>query len=68
MKKMPKPNTQIEKSSAFVEGIRAFQEGKQRRSNPYIETNPDLAVAWWNGWLTAAEGSNQTTPLSKDEP
>ncbi len=51
MKKIPKVITQEDRSVAFQEGRRAYQEGMQSWSNPYLGENEELIRAWLDGWL-----------------
>jgi hypothetical protein len=67
MKKTTKGITRLELSHAYEEGKDAF-EGKRRRAyNPYASTKQELAMAWWHGWDTAAEESNEATDKQDNE-
>jgi hypothetical protein len=50
IKKIPDNITSLDKAIAYMEGLRAFDEGLQREDNPYQNINEDLMWAWWNGW------------------
>jgi len=39
-----------QREGVFVEGKRAFKEGKWRISNPYTASSPTLEQVWMNGW------------------
>jgi hypothetical protein len=47
--------THLERSLAYAEGRKAFDERAQRSYNPYAATRQELAMAWWHGWDTAQE-------------
>lgn len=46
-------NAHLKRMVVYLEGKKAFEEDKQRGSNPYIKSNPEFALHWWNGWDTA---------------
>ena len=46
-------NTQLERTLVYLEGKKAFEDRKQRDFNPYIRSNPEFALHWWNGWDAA---------------
>jgi hypothetical protein len=58
MKKLHKMISQVELSHAYGEGRLAFDEKRRRGYNPYASTKQELAMAWWHGWDTAQEESN----------
>jgi ribosome modulation factor len=41
------------RKDVFLEGRKAFEDGKLRGSNPYIKRNQELTSTWWNGWDAA---------------
>ena len=56
--KPPKTAEQIkqETQAAFNEGVQAFNDGKARTSNPYVndKENPHKLQGWYDGWDKAA--------------
>ena len=42
--------TLAQREGVFVEGKRAFQEGKWRSCNPYTASSSILEQVWINGW------------------
>jgi hypothetical protein len=45
--------THLKRMTVYLEGRKAFEDSKQRGFNPYIRSNPEFALHWWNGWDTA---------------
>jgi hypothetical protein len=39
-----------QREGVYVEGERAFQEGKWRICNPYTASSQTLEQVWMNGW------------------
>lgn len=54
---MPEEITDVTIGRVYEEGKQAFEEGKRRASNPYVERSRALAAIWWNGWDAAEERS-----------
>ena len=59
---MPDINTHLKRMAVHLEGRKAFEDGQQRGSNPYVRSNPEFALHWWNGWDTAKKESVATRP------
>jgi hypothetical protein len=53
--------------AVYLEGKKAFQDSKRRGLNPYIRSNPEFALHWWNGWDVAKKESIADRP-SKTKP
>ena len=53
--------THPDRESVYAEGKRAFEEHKNRGSNPYAVSNLTLTMSWWHGWDTAEEENNVQT-------
>jgi len=51
--------------AVYLEGKKAFQDSKQRGYNPYIRSNPEFALHWWNGWDAAKKESMLARPSRK---
>ena len=49
--------TNAERVSVYAEGKRAFEEGRLRSYNPYVESK-DLGGLWWHGWDKANKESD----------
>jgi hypothetical protein len=52
---MPEEITDVTIGRVYKEGKQAFEGGRRRASNPYVEQSRALAAIWWNGWDTAQE-------------
>lgn len=55
-------NTHVTRMAVYLEGKKAFQDSKQRGLNPYIRSNPEFALHWWNGWDAAKKESIADRP------
>lgn len=51
--------------AVYLEGKKAFEDNKQRGYNPYIRSNPEFALHWWNGWDAAKNESMLARPSRK---
>jgi hypothetical protein len=60
-------NTQLKRMVVYLEGRKAFEDNKQRGFNPYIRSNPEFALHWWNGW-DAAKKDSIAAPSRKRNP
>jgi hypothetical protein len=60
--------THVERSLAYAEGRKAFDQREQRCYNPYAATKQELAMAWWHGWDTAQEESEGDTKPGSNQP
>jgi hypothetical protein len=60
-------NTQLKRMVVYLEGRKAFEDNKQRGFNPYIRSNPEFALHWWNGW-DAAKKDSIAAPSRKGNP
>jgi hypothetical protein len=59
-------NTDLKRMVVYLEGKKAFEDSMQRGFNPYIKSNPEFALHWWNGWDTAKKES-MVTRLSRNK-
>jgi hypothetical protein len=59
-------NTHLKRMAVYLEGKKAFEDRKQRNFNPYIRSNPEFALHWWNGWDTAKKDSIAAPPRKKN--
>jgi hypothetical protein len=55
---MSKLITELERSDVYVEGKKAFADGRRRGYNPYRDSNTELAAIWWQGWDDAKKQSD----------
>jgi hypothetical protein len=51
--------------AVYLEGSKAFEDGKPRGFNPYIRSHPEFALHWWNGWDAAKKDSLADRPVKK---
>jgi hypothetical protein len=51
--------------AVYLEGRKAFEASKQRDFNPYIRSNPEFALHWWNGWDAAKNDSIAAPPRKR---
>lgn len=69
--KPPKTAEQIqqERQAAFNEGYKAFQDGKARETNPYVndKENPHKAEGWYEGWDKAKADKEAADKKAADE-
>jgi hypothetical protein len=59
-------NTHLKRMAVYLEGRKAFEENKQRDFNPYIRSNPEFALHWWNGWDAAKNESIAAPPRKRN--
>ena len=57
-----KTPVKIKRMAVHLEGRKAFHDSKQRGLNPYIISNPEFALHWWNGWDAAKKESIADRP------
>ena len=62
---MSEINTHLKRMAVYLEGKKAFEDSKQRGLNPYIRSDPEFALHWWNGWDTAKKESMVPRPGGK---
>jgi len=60
-------HVKIKRMAVYLEGKKAFEDNKQRGLNPYIRSNPEFALHWWNGW-DAAKNESIADWSSKRKP
>jgi hypothetical protein len=58
-------NTHLKRMAVYLEGRKAFEDSKQRGFNPYIRSNPEFALHWWNGWDAAKKESMADRPAKR---
>lgn len=51
--------------AAYLDGKKAFEDSMQRNFNPYIRSNPEFALHWWNGWDAAKKDSIADRPIKR---
>jgi hypothetical protein len=49
--------THLKRMAVYLEGRKAFEDSQERGFNPYITSNPEFALHWWNGWDAAKKES-----------
>ena len=47
---MSEANFEQDRALAYEEGRVDFFRNRDRKANPYRNTNAELAAAWWRGW------------------
>lgn len=57
-------NTHVTRTTVYLEGKKAFRDSERRDFNPYIRSNPEFALYWWNGW-DAAKKEGMAAPPGK---
>jgi hypothetical protein len=62
---MSDSNTHLKRMVVYLEGRKAFEDSKQRGFNPYIRSNPEFALHWWNGWDAAKKDSIADQPVKR---
>ena len=55
----------IKRMAVYLEGKKAFEDSKRRNFNPYIRSNPEFALHWWNGWDAAKKESIANWPAKR---
>lgn len=58
-------NTQLKRMAVYLDGRKAFEDSKKRDFNPYIRSNPEFALHWWNGWDAAKKDSLADRPVKR---
>jgi hypothetical protein len=58
-------NIHLKRMAVYREGMKAFEDSKPRGFNPYIKSNPEFALHWWNGWDKAKKDSIVARPGRK---
>jgi hypothetical protein len=58
-------NPHLKRMAVYLEGRKAFEDNQERDFNPYITSNPEFALHWWNGWDAAKKESMESRPARK---
>ena len=59
-------NTHLKRVVVYLDGKKAFEARKPRDFNPYIRSNPEVALHWWNGWDAAKKDSIAAPPRKRN--